>query len=373
MFTRSELANIAEKISNVTDQRTLLNNSLQIALNRVYQFHDWPYYLDFKNGAIETVDDYSTGTIAVTNGSTAVTGTTTVWTAAMVGRKIRVSGEKPYYRIVSINTGAQTLVLDHEYQGDDDATASYEIFKDEYRLNADVDKYKTIRQIENGIPLFSITPSDFDKSYPTPEAYSNPMFEIMVGTEIEVYITGTLAGATNTLTGNNTEWASVEGLGKGSKIRVGNYWYTVKSVDSDTSITTYETLPTIAAGSAYEIKLDNIVVQLYQIPNSAKTLYYRYFRKPAPLANDYDSPDMPSDYHHLLSWGALSELLSQKGDINKAYTVYEDRFVAGLQQMKFKIGSFAPDRIITRKSCDGLKRGMTRGLENSSFDRRHSM
>jgi len=139
---------------------------------------------------------------------------------------------------------------------------------------------------------------------------------------------------------------------------------------ADTSITTYEALATSAAGTSYEIKLDNIVVQLYQIPNTARLLYYRYYRKPFPLANDYDLPDMPDAFHHILIDGCLSQMWREKGDVTNQADA-ENRFIRGLEDMKRKLGSFAPDRINTRKSCDAYKQ-RTSGLEPATYDRRYS-
>ena len=351
----------------------MVNAMIQVALNRVYQFHDWPFYLDFRNGVLTTTDDYSTGTVDLTNGSTSVAGNSTVFTSAMVGRKIRVQGEKAYYRIAVFTAadGAGALTLDNAYQGTTGTSLSYEIFQDEYRLNANVDKYKSFRQIQNGLLTIDMLPKNFDELFPTPQAYSDPYFSIYVGNDTSTYTTGSLGISSSTVTGVGTAWTSVPGLGKRSRIRVGSSWYTVNTVDTATQITIYEAA-TVTAGTSYVVSLDNIVVQLYNIPNAARHLYYRYFRLPAPLVNDYDSPDMPSDYHHLLMWGALSEILSQKGDINKAENVYESRFLNGLQQMKLKIGTFAPDRKSQRKSADRIRRGATIGLEASAFDRRFS-
>lgn len=373
-MTRLEIATAVENISNVKDQRILVNTSIQVALDRVYQFHDFPYYIQDK-GVIKTADDYTTGTVSITNSSTAVAGTLTVWTSAMAGRKIRFNGENAYYRIKSITDGTN-LVLEQPYQGTTDTDATYAIYQDEYRLAPDVDKYKILRQAQNGVTLFSYHPTAFDEIYPMPNSFADPIGEIMEGTLLDIYSTGTLSGSANstTLTGSGTSWTSVEGLDRMSRIRIGTSVYTVKSVDSDTQITLYEKLSVnVAASTTYEITLNNLRLQLYQIPNAQRVIYYRYFRIPAILANDYDLPDMPFGFHHLLIYGSLSMILMQKGDINKAQQEAETRFVEGLMQMKLKIGSFAPDRIYKRKSIDRItNRGLSDGLESSSFDRRYS-
>ncbi len=366
-----EIIDDVENISNVKNQRPLVIRSIQHALERVFEFHDFPYYIQDK-GVIETVATYETGTVSITNASPNITFSGSTLTSAMAGRKIRFGGETAYYRILSVNTGAGTAVLENNFCGTTNTVATFKIFKDEFRLNADVDKYKLLRQSNNGVILFDTHPTNFDSSFPMPNSYADPHKSIMIGTKLDIYSTGTVAASGTTITGTDTLWTSVEGLGRMSKIRIGNYVYTIKSVDSATSITTYETTTTTSAGASYEITLNNIVVQLHSIPDSAKLLYYRYFRIPAPTVNVYDVPDMPHAWHWLLMYGALSIVLMQKGDISKAQNEAEVRFIDGLNMMKLKIGSFSPDRIYKRKSQDRM--GSARnGIEESSFDRRYSL
>lgn len=56
-------------------------------------------------------DDYTTGTITATAGNAGVTGASTVWTSAMIGRFLKVVGGQHWYEIagVSSNTGLTLL------------------------------------------------------------------------------------------------------------------------------------------------------------------------------------------------------------------------------------------------------------------------
>lgn len=72
-----------------------------------------------------SVPDYTTpGTVATTNGSTTVTGTSTTWTTNMAGLWFNIpitasnttSGDNEWYQIASV-TNATTLILDNPYQG----------------------------------------------------------------------------------------------------------------------------------------------------------------------------------------------------------------------------------------------------------------
>jgi len=68
--------------------------------------------------------DYTTGTVTVTNGSTAVVGVGTAWTTNMAGRWLNVaqttsnttSGDDEWYQIASV-TNSTNLVLNNQYQG----------------------------------------------------------------------------------------------------------------------------------------------------------------------------------------------------------------------------------------------------------------
>lgn len=73
--------------------------------------------------------DYTTGTVAVTNGSATVTGSGTTFTAAMVGRWLQVtapSGDNEWYKITAY-TSSTVITLFNPYNGITVAGASYTI------------------------------------------------------------------------------------------------------------------------------------------------------------------------------------------------------------------------------------------------------
>jgi len=73
--------------------------------------------------------DYTTGTLAVTNGSTTVTGTGATFVAGMVGRWLQVaapSGDNEWYEIAGF-TSTTVLTLKNAYQGATVSGASYTI------------------------------------------------------------------------------------------------------------------------------------------------------------------------------------------------------------------------------------------------------
>lgn len=371
-MTRLDIATAVETISGVKDQRTLINLSIQIALNRVHQWFDWPYYM--QQGVVNTAAVYTTGTAKVTQSSKNVTGVGTNFNSNMTGRKFRHADENAYYVIASVSSGT-ILTLATPYQGDTDSVgSSYTIYKDEFRLAADVDKYKNSVQIQNGIAMVDVPISTFDSLYPTPQSYADPNIVMHIGTKLDTYSGATVYATanTNTINGNATSWASVEGIGRMSDIIIGTNRYTIKSVNSDTSITTYETiLGTIPVGTTYTVIMNNLVLQYYNIPNIQENVNYRYYRIPDVLATDYDVPDMPHQWHWVLIYGSLSFAFLQKGDINKSQIESEARFQDGLAMMKVKLGLFSNNLKFKRKSLDRTPRFLD-GLEASNYDIKYS-
>lgn len=75
-----------------------------------------------------TESDYTTGTLTVTNGSTAITGASTTFTAGMAGRWLQVTDgtDGNWYKIASYGS-ATTLTLENYYQGLSGSSKTYRI------------------------------------------------------------------------------------------------------------------------------------------------------------------------------------------------------------------------------------------------------
>lgn len=150
---------------------------------------DWSWLN--KEGVFSTVVEYSTGTVAVTAGSTSVVGTGTSWTSGMVGRIFRVGSNADYY-IVSAVGSATALTLDANYEGDTETGKSYKINTNRYSLATDVDSIEEIRLVGGPRPLQKVSLEWLDSSYPHRPYYGDPQWWAFVratgGTEeIELY------------------------------------------------------------------------------------------------------------------------------------------------------------------------------------------
>lgn len=352
-----------ESLANVTAQRALIKDAIQIGLNRATA-QDLPYLMN--DGFITTIAPYTTGTVTATTASTTLTGSGTTFTSAMVGRKVRVSSDNAYYRIAAFVSTTE-LTLEVPYQGTTASGSTFIIYKDEYRLPADTDVYKVMRQIENSTMIIDLDNTAFDMAEPNPRAAGDPSFSILQGTKLDTYTTGTatVTVGSATITGASTPaWLSVEGLGKGSKITIGSNVYTVKSVNSDTSLTIYESPTVAASASAYSISLDNYIIQFFPYPSSARNIYFKYQRLVFPLINDQDVPDLPDQWHHILVTAGLVWAWLVKDKQQSAIT--EQLFIFQTQEMWRKIGYISTSRARPRASQDDLYNRSSRGARLSS-------
>ena len=142
--------------------------------------HTWRHLLT--EGAIVTEAAYSTGTVAVTNGSTSVTLTGGTWVTTWTNRKIRLSGASEVYSITI--TSGTTGTLNRAFNGTTLTAGTYEIFRDTYTLPTDCDYGRTLL-ILDPVNSTSIEIKDYLEfqryKMRNPGVTGTPMWATMVG------------------------------------------------------------------------------------------------------------------------------------------------------------------------------------------------
>lgn len=117
------------------------------AYNQIIDSHYWSELR--ADAEFLVADAYTTGTIALTNGSTTVTGTDTVFTSANSNnRQLLVDGIAPYYTVTYV--GATELTLDRAFAGEDDASATLVIGDFYAELPTDFSAFEKVRDQQNG-------------------------------------------------------------------------------------------------------------------------------------------------------------------------------------------------------------------------------
>ena len=110
---------------------------MQQALNDDYRFittfYNWNFLLDRYD--IPLVSSYNTGTVTVTQGSTAVVGALTTWNTAWTNKKILLSGDNEEKEVVSFGS-TTTLTLRYPYNSSATVltNSGYMIYQDSFPL-----------------------------------------------------------------------------------------------------------------------------------------------------------------------------------------------------------------------------------------------
>ena len=162
-YTQNSLKKILEKANALCDDKDnstftedekidIVNDGYEQVVNRLEKADHKRFV---KKGYADVKNSYNTGTVAVTDGSTGVVGTSTVWVNTWTGKKIIFSDEGFPYEIASVTDGTN-LVLTRAYNGAGSnlSGATYKIFQDEYVIYDEstgvaIADFKKIEQVAN--------------------------------------------------------------------------------------------------------------------------------------------------------------------------------------------------------------------------------
>lgn len=282
----------ARSLTDDTSYRNIYGDYINTAYSQLGD--EVPYLWDGmrEENTITLLADYQTGTVEVTNGSTTVTGTGTTWTAAMDGRKFKVTDDDDVYTFTYVSATSGTL--DRAYLGDTDTSANYILWKEAYLLRTNVIQDPAFKAWwnRNGVPVYlkramddTWQPGDKTTQPTIPTKFrlydvnnSNQMYleinapdddgrylhyDCLVTLEhLYEYDTGTASVTQDmqTIIGVGTRWLS-DGLEDGMWFRFESdgtgdrsLWYLIESVVSNTELklaTTYK--GSTKASKAYKI------------------------------------------------------------------------------------------------------------------------
>lgn len=323
------------------------NEILQQAFRDVNEGHRWSYRR--RETAIQTTAPYSTGTVTVTSGSATVAGAGTAWTAAMVGRAIRLAGDPAYVFVKAVDVAAQTLTLG-DPQGTNitwpGATASaqtYSIFQHQYALPSDVD---LILLPSRNFPLLEKWREFFDRLDPARTSTGDPLYYALVRT---LYAAGVGATAgTPVLTGSAVTTAvavnavsvtiTLAAPDTTYQLIVTPNWNTAAWVTGKTTVQAVVNFSVPAPSGAqidWQLVLvttpevppvaESTILELWPVPSAAKLIRLPYLAVTPTLAFDTDLPTCPSEPVECYATAKLADYLFAKtGDAR--WSSLSDRF-----------------------------------------------
>lgn len=112
------------------------------------------------NSTLVVPAKYDTGTVAITNGLTALVLTGGTFTAGMTGRRIRIANRNEFYTFTFL-TGS-TGTIDRAYEGDTVTDAAFRIWQAVFSLSASVDFFQSLSVPRLGIDLDQVSQEELD-------------------------------------------------------------------------------------------------------------------------------------------------------------------------------------------------------------------
>jgi hypothetical protein len=173
--------------TSVTATQNIAKRYISIAL---YDMHigQWEkFYWAERSAVLRTQPTYSTGTVAITKGSSTLTGTDTLWNTnndfsvanARTTGKIVIGGSEEVYTISAV--GSDTSITLNEPFIDDTVTeASYVYFEDEYALHADFLRPVDAQSFSDNGEIKLISRTEFRRRYPRNKVTGKPEIATIV-------------------------------------------------------------------------------------------------------------------------------------------------------------------------------------------------
>ena len=178
------LTNLSNRIrvsTGITSTETQLKTALNTALHDVHLGIDYRLPWAERRAVIRTQDDYTTGTITTTKGSTAVTGASTLWStnndfsvdnARANGRMVFSGSRTPY--VVTTVTDDTNIVLAEKFTETSLAGATYTYYEDEYDLAADFLRPIDMQRFSLEASVDLISRTEFRRRFPVNSTLGRP-------------------------------------------------------------------------------------------------------------------------------------------------------------------------------------------------------
>ena len=176
---RKELASQIGADQTNTEMDTRLKRWLNMSQRLILGSYAWPFLRASNPLIIQTVPDYSTGTVATILGNSTITFSTPI-TTSRTNSYIQFSNTNDWYRITAHIAGTATATIDPAAIATN-ATATFILRKIYYSLSSDVDRVMEIKQFVTPYKLNEITKEMFDSMQPIMNTTGNPTNFMMLG------------------------------------------------------------------------------------------------------------------------------------------------------------------------------------------------
>ena len=335
MSTTSQVTSLSDMVTNlsnrlrlstgVTATDTQLKTSLNTALHDMHLGMDYRLPWAERRAVLRTQDDYTTGTVTTTKGSTAVTGASTLWNTAnafsvnntRAGGKIVFSGSRTPYEVSSVTNDTAIVLTEKFTETSLAAGSTYTYYEDEYTLATDFLRPIDMQRFSLEASVELISRTEFRRRFPINSTIGRPSCATILDLPFS---------------GNTTP--------------------------------------------VRKVKLASAPNDFYQIPYTYVTSYLAVSSTGAAQANmsaDTDEPIVPLRYRHAIVFHALYNLFRDKKDDTRsqeAKAEYVD--IMTRIMMDTEVGGVRPQlRPRVSGYVNQAKRPYSRGGGGRRFDRGH--
>lgn len=123
---------------------------------------------------LQVAPSYSTGTVIITQGSSALVGVGTTWTAAMGGCMLRVNNSREYYFFTFVDPTHGTL--DRPFESADVAAVTYRLDRNVFPLPLAARIVRAVRPVNGNYPIELVSMAELNRIAGNRPDYSTPRY-----------------------------------------------------------------------------------------------------------------------------------------------------------------------------------------------------
>ena len=177
----TDLMNRVRADTTVTATSNQAKRYINIALHDMHLGFGEKFPWAERQAILVTQDDYTTGTVTITQGSTTLTGSGTAWATnnafsvnnARVGGKVVINGGTEVYTVSAVG-GNTSITLTSRFTQSDVSGGSYVYFEDEYALASDFLRPLDQQFFDQNHDIELISRQEFRRRYPRNKIVGKP-------------------------------------------------------------------------------------------------------------------------------------------------------------------------------------------------------
>ena len=177
----TDLLNRVRADTSVTATSNQAKRYINIALHDMHLGYGEKFPWAERQAILVTQDDYTTGTVTISQGSSTLTGSGTAWATnnafgvnnARVGGKVVINGGSEVYTVSAVG-GDTSITLTSQFTQSDVSGGSYVYFEDEYALASDFLRPLDQQFFDQNHNIELISRQEFRRRYPRNKTVGKP-------------------------------------------------------------------------------------------------------------------------------------------------------------------------------------------------------